>query len=189
MLLAGDELGRTQGGNNNGYCQDNEISWIDWEDVDGDLLAFCRRLVRFRLDHPVFRRRRWFEGRPVRGSTLDDIAWFGADGSAMSDAGWTEDIASSLAVFLNGQAIPSPGPRGERIVDDSFLVLVNAGEEPTTFDLPPELRGAAWVVELDTGQDGDGGGGSPATVRWEVGAWSVVLLRRVEPGEPTTARP
>jgi isoamylase len=136
MLLGGDELGRTQRGNNNGYCQDSELSWFDWEATDEALLEFTRRLIRFRREHPVFRRCRWFEGRPLRGSRVSDIAWFDPAGTEMSDEQWQVGFAKSLAVFLNGDAIPSPGPRGERVTDASFLVFFNAHHEALPFRLP-----------------------------------------------------
>jgi isoamylase len=150
MLLGGDEIGRTQGGNNNGYCQDNEISWYDWHSADRTLLEFTRRLIRLRRDHCVFRRRRWFQGRPIHGPETTDIAWFRPDAQPMSSADWASAFAKSLAVFLNGQGIQSPGPRGERIIDDSFYLLFNASHEPCTFRLPTQEFGRRWVQILDT---------------------------------------
>ncbi|MCL1593841.1 MAG: glycogen debranching protein GlgX, partial [Actinomycetia bacterium] len=129
MLLGGDELGRTQKGNNNAYCQDNEVSWYDWTNIDSDMLSYTRELVRVRREHPVFRRRRWFEGRSVRGSDRHDIAWYNTDGTPMSDDDWNRGHAKSLAVYLNGNAIPTLDARGERVIDDSFLVLFNAHSE------------------------------------------------------------
>ena len=126
MVLAGDEIGRTQGGNNNPYNQDNETSWVDWADADVDLLAFTRQAIRLRREQPVFRRRRWLEGRTVREPGVGDSAWFTPDGHEMSDAHWGQDFAKALAVLLNGQAIPSLGPRGERIAGDSFYLTFNA---------------------------------------------------------------
>ncbi len=150
MLLGGDEIGRTQGGNNNGYCQDNESSWYDWHSADRTLLEFTRRLIRLRRDHCVFRRRRWFQGRPIHGSETTDIAWFRPDAQPMSSADWASAFAKTLAVFLNGQGIPSPGPRGERIIDDSFYLLFNASHEPCAFRLPTQEFGRRWVTILDT---------------------------------------
>src|SRR5688572_30684141 len=121
MLLGGDEIGRTQGGNNNGYCQDNEISWFDWENADQMMLAYTRWLIGFRRDHPVFRRRRFFEGRPIKG--VPDIGWFAPDGSEMSQDDWDKGFAKSLGVFLNGDAIASVDDQGEPVSDDSFLIL------------------------------------------------------------------
>jgi glycogen operon protein len=147
MLLGGDELGRTQRGNNNGYCQDNELSWFDWDEADHGLLEFTRWLVAFRKQHPVFRRRRWFQGRDIRGR--DDIGWFAPDGTEMSQEDWDAGFAKSLGLYLNGDAIPTLDARGEPIKDDSFLVLFNASEELLDFTVPP-LWGERWSVVLDT---------------------------------------
>jgi glycogen operon protein len=127
MLLGGDEVGRSQRGNNNAYCQDNELSWYDWEHADHVLLEFTRRLIALRREHPVFHRRRWFQDRPLR---VTDIGWFALDGQEMSEEQWTQVFAKSLGVFLNGEAIASRGPQGDRIRDDSFYVLFNAHHEP-----------------------------------------------------------
>ncbi|MBW3573903.1 MAG: glycogen debranching protein GlgX [Actinobacteria bacterium] len=148
MLLGGDELGRTQGGNNNGYCQDNEVSWYHWDDADEALLEFTRWLVQFRRAHPAFRRRRWFQGRPVIGKGLADIAWFRTDGQDMSDDDWHAP-ATTLGMFLNGEALASPGPRGEQVVDDSFILLLSAHFEPIEFKLPIGW-GERWELVLDT---------------------------------------
>lgn len=150
MLLGGDEFGRTQGGNNNAYCQDNEISWFDWENRDQALLEFTSRLIAFQHAHPVFRRRRWFQGRPIRGSGITDIGWFTPDGAEMSEEHWSEGLAGSLAVYLNGNAIPSPGPRGERIVDDSFYVVFNPLHEALKFRLPSREWAQSWRTVIDT---------------------------------------
>ncbi len=154
MLLGGDEMGRTQKGNNNGYCQDNEISWFDWEKTDDTLLAFTRDLIRFRLEHPVFMRRGWFFGRAIHGSGVEDIGWFIPDGIEMAEENWGEGFARSIAVFLNGRAIPYPDVRGEKIVDDSFLVLFNAHYESIPFALPGPEWGKQWVRVLDTADGG-----------------------------------
>jgi isoamylase len=151
MLLGGDEIGRTQEGNNNAYCQDNEISWFDWRRIDEDLRIFCRKLIRYRKDHPVFRRRRWFQGVAIHGSEVDDIAWFTIDGDQMADEDWERGYAKSLGVFLNGETIPNPNPRGEPVVDDDFYILFNAHHEPLEFTLPPAEWGKTWIKELDTG--------------------------------------
>jgi len=150
MLLGGDEVGRTQAGNNNGYAQDNEISWFDWETVDQDLLAFTRGLVGLRRGHPVFRRRRWFEGHPIHGADVTDIAWFRPDGDLMSEDDWAKAFAKSLQVFLNGEGIATPDARGTKIRDDSFLVLFNAHHDDLEFTLPAKQWAAAWLVVLDT---------------------------------------
>ncbi|AEM82068.1 glycogen debranching protein GlgX [Streptomyces violaceusniger] len=163
MLSHGDEFGRTQGGNNNAYCQDNEVSWVRWPDhvkgQDGEwedrsaleLLRFTRSLVWLRRDHPVFRRRRFFHGRPVEGThdELSDIAWFTHEGEEMIPRDWQAAHAKSLAVFLNGSAISEPGVRGERITDDSFLLLFNAHHEPLDFVVPID-HGKQWQVIVDT---------------------------------------
>lgn len=153
MLSHGDELGRTQRGNNNVYCQDNDISWIDWATVDSDLLEFTRSVAALRTAHPVFRRRRFFDGRPVReaGSVgLPDIAWFAPDGSDMTAEDWETGYAKSVAVYLNGQGIADPDVRGQRVVDDSFLLCFNAHYEPIEFVLPPAQFGARWVPAIST---------------------------------------
>jgi len=183
MLLGGDELGRTQEGNNNAYCQDNEISWYDWErakefEHDTD---FVRTVVRIRREHPVFRRRRFFRGRPTTGSGgIEDIAWFTPGGEQMSDDDWETGYARSVNVFLNGEAIREPGPRGERVVDDSFCLLLNAHHEPIEFTLPPKEFGAEWELEFDTAEPGKSGPGHTyeAGSQVTIEARSVVLIRR-----------
>ena len=151
MLLHGDELGRTQRGNNNAYCQDNELSWLDWGRADAELLAFTRGLIALRRAHPVFRRRRFFHGQSVRGTDLTDIGWFKPSGEPMAEQDWTEAFfAKSLGVFLNGQGIPSRDRRGQRIVDHSFYLLINAHWEPLEARLPPELAQGTWRRVLDT---------------------------------------
>jgi isoamylase len=150
MLLGGDEIGRSQGGNNNGYCQDNEISWFNWESADKDLLEFTRQLIQLRKEHPVFHRRRWFQGRPIHGAQVTDIGWFTPDGSEMTQEDWNGGFAKALGVFLNGEGIQSPDARGERVVDESFYVLFNAHHEPLQFTLPKRDWGDEWLVVLDT---------------------------------------
>ncbi len=147
MLLAGDELGRTQKGNNNAYCQDNELSWVDWTSIDGSLLAFTRWLIAFRRDHPAFRRRRFFQGRPIRGTV--DIGWFKPDGEAMTDDDWDVGYARSLGVFLNGRAIQGQDEHGRPITDDSFILLFNAHTGGVRWTIPADY-GAAWRLVLDT---------------------------------------
>lgn len=150
MLLGGDEFGRTQKGNNNAYCQDNEISWFDWNSADQELLKFTRKLIALRRDHPVFCRRRWFQGQPIKGTGVEDIAWFLPDASEMTEEHWTNDFAKSLGVYLNGLGIHWQGPKGERIVDDSFYVIFNAHHEPVEYQLPVEKYGKEWKKILDT---------------------------------------
>jgi isoamylase len=152
MLLAGDEFGRTQQGNNNAYCQDNELSWVDWTRKDDELAEFAAGLIRLRTGHPVFRRRRFFRGRDIRGQhyLLGDIAWLTPVGEEMTDQDWDAGSAKSLSIFLNGDAISEPGPRGEHIRDDSFLLLFNASERRMHFTIPPARYGERWAPELDT---------------------------------------
>ena len=180
MLLGGDEIGRTQGGNNNGYAQDNEVSWFDWEAADHDLLDFVRRLVAFRAQHPIFRRRRWFEGRPIHGAGVHDIGWFRPDGSEMTDDDWAVGYARSLAVFLNGNGFTARGPRGEQIVDDSFLLLFNAAADPIAFVLPSGLGGDDWEVEIDTSTTSTRGLAVSTSEKVTVPAWTVLVLRRLD---------
>jgi glycogen operon protein len=178
MLLGGDELGRTQSGNNNAYCQDNEISWIDWEAVDDEFLAFCRRVARFRRDHPVFRRRRWFQGQPIRG--VEDMAWFRPDGREMTETDWMEVPTLAVGVFLNGGAISRPDRYGRRISDDSFMVVFNAHHEDLAWTLPPRRWGASWSAEIDTATPSS----RPTVAAGEIinrTAHSVVVLRRCQP--------
>jgi isoamylase len=153
MLVAGDEFGRTQQGNNNAYCQDNEISWVNWETADKGLLDFTTKLIKLRKDHPTFRRRRWFQGQPVKGKGLEDIAWFLPEGTEMEDENWNHDFARSLGVFLNGYGLHSLGPKGERILDDNFYVIFNAHHEELDYYLPEKLHSKEWVKVLDTAQD------------------------------------
>jgi glycogen operon protein len=153
MLCHGDELGRTQQGNNNGYCQDNELTWVDWDSVDVDLLAFTRRMAELRREHPIFRRRRFFDGRPVRRrgqDALPDIEWFTPDGAEMTEEDWDSGFGRAIAVYLNGNGIPGTDTRGQRIVDDSFVLCFSAHDEPIEFRVPPEEYGAAWEVVVDT---------------------------------------
>ena len=152
MLLGGDELGRTQKGNNNAYCQDNTISWTSWENVDTELLAFAQRLVAFRRAHPAFRRSRFFQGRPLRGSGITDIAWLSPDATEMTDEQWDEGNAKSLAVYLNGSTVDLDR-RGEPINDDSFLLMLNAHSEPVSFVVPDTRFGDGWTIALDTAND------------------------------------
>jgi len=177
MILGGDELGRSQGGSNNAWCQDNEISWFDWASGDPELLAFTQQLIRLRREHPVFRRSAFLTGREVRGSGLPDVWWFRPDGRRMTQKDWQRDDARTLGVFLNGQEIPSRAPDGEQIVDDSFLLLFNAHFEPVTFTLPTRRFGARWLVELATGE-GVPEGPIPGRAEVVVQDRALVLLRR-----------
>jgi isoamylase len=187
MLVGGDEIGRTQKGNNNAYCQDNEISWYDWQHVDKDLLQFTRRLIGFRNRHPVFWRRRWFQGRPIHGTTVSDIGWFTPAGNDMSEEDWNAGFAKSLGVFLNGRAIPSPNERGEPVLDDSFYLMFNSHNEPVEFTVADARWGDRWTVLLNTADEKDllseqeTGDEVPAGGKVQVQAWSLVVLRSVTP--------
>jgi glycogen operon protein len=176
MLSHGDEIGRTQQGNNNAYCQDGEIAWVHWED-SGDM-EFVRLLSRLRHDHPVFRRRRFFTGTG-RGAAAD-IAWLTPAGESMTDQDWNVGFAKSLGVFLNGDAITEPDPRGRRVRDDSFLLLVNAGSEPVEFTLPGAEYGERWEFALDTAEPGAVGDRPRLKARdvVPVGDRALLVLRR-----------
>ncbi|WP_267889139.1 glycogen debranching protein, partial [Streptomyces scabiei] len=160
MIGHGDESGRTQLGNNNAYCQDNEISWLDWRpDPERDaLLAFTRDLIALRAAHPVLRRRRFFRGdTPTRADQpLPDLVWLLPDATEMTDADWDRSDAHAVAVFLNGDAIAEPDPHGGRVVDDSFLLLLNSHWEPRRFRLPGPVYGERWTSLLDTAAEPDG---------------------------------
>jgi isoamylase len=147
MLLSGDELGRTQKGNNNAYCQDNDLSWVDWSAIDESLLAFTRWMIAFRRDHPVFRRRRFFQGQPIRGTL--DIGWFKPDGKSMTDEDWDVGYARSLGTFLNGSGIPGHDEHGRPVNDDSFILLFNAHTGGVRWTIPAEYA-ATWRLVLDT---------------------------------------
>jgi isoamylase len=176
MLLGGDELGRTQRGNNNGYCQDNEISWFDWQNIDEGLLHFTARLIELRRDHPVFRRRRFFVGHPITAAGLTDIAWFRPDGNQMTAEDW--GTASAMAVFVNGEEIAAPDYRGRKVRDDSFFVLFNPSPDAVRFMLPRGPYGRRWMRILDTGDPLPRFHRAGAQV--PVMGRSLVLLRKVE---------
>jgi glycogen operon protein len=154
MLSAGDERGRTQRGNNNAYCQDNETSWVDWTPgPDRErMLAFTRRLIALRRGHPSFHRRDFFEGRPLHGGGVKDIVWLKPDGAEMSGEEWDHDFARSLGVYLAGEALVEIDRRGRPLHDDDFLLLFNAHHEQIPFRLPPHL-GARWLALVDTGHE------------------------------------
>jgi glycogen operon protein len=179
MLVAGDEIGHTQNGNNNAYCQDNEISWLDWSSVDTDLHAFCRRLIAFRHAHPAFRRRRWFLGRAIHGADCKDIAWFTHKGTQMKEEHWGEWFAKSLSVFINGDTIPNPNARGEPVTDASFFLIFNAHYEELVFTLPVKRWGLRWLTVLDTARGWvDNTPPLQAGNKLKVAARSIVLLQR-----------
>jgi isoamylase len=180
MLLGGDEMGRTQGGNNNAWCQDNEISWFDWEvDEPGErLLDFSRRLIALRRQHPVFRRRQFLHGTEQEGSGLPDAWWFRPDGRRMTKRDWQD--AHVVGMFLNGEEIVAPDERGGRVVDDSFLLLFNGSLDDLDFKLPPTRFGRRWTVVLRT----DDPDAEPGAVRASAGEHlslprlSLIVLQR-----------
>ncbi|HET6379530.1 MAG TPA: glycogen debranching protein GlgX [candidate division Zixibacteria bacterium] len=180
MLLGGDEMGRTQRGNNNAYCQDNEISWFDWDLTDAGraLLDFTSGLIAFFRAHPVLRRRRFFQGRRIRGSSVKDLTWYGPDGSEMTDELWQAEV-QTIGLRLAGDAIEERGPRGEPIEDDTLLMVLSAAESPTTFRLPAD-SGRAWELVLDTTRPDPPATGDrarhPAGSTYEVAARSVVVF-------------
>jgi glycogen operon protein len=149
MLLGGDEIGRTQHGNNNAFAQDNELSWYDWEHADAAMLEFSQGLLTFRHAHPVFRRRRWFQGRRIFGKQLSDIAWFDPAGTTMDEEQWQTAWTRALALFLGGDDL-GIDQRGQEITDSSFYLMLNADAGAVTFTLPPERWGRQWRLVLDT---------------------------------------
>jgi glycogen operon protein len=183
MLSGGDEFGRTQGGNNNAYCQDNPTSWYDWSLItaNADLFEFTKSLTRLRNQHPVFRRPRFFQGRPLHGETIKDIGWFTPEGTEMDQGDWDDGVAKSIAVYLNGDAIGTVDARGEPVTDDTFLLLLNAWHEPITFTLPPPSWATTWetVVDTDRGEVDDAAAPVKARAGLIVAGRSIVLLRRL----------
>lgn len=187
MIAHGDELGRTQKGNNNGYAQDNELTWVHWESVDQPLVEFTAALARLRRDHPTFRRSRFFNGRPIRreeGSPVPDIAWVRPDGTEMQPEDWDSGFGRAVGVFLNGDGIRERDRRGEEISDRHFLIFFNAGDEPVDFTIPIADFGPRWEVVIDTsgelidGEPRDGGH------VLNLASKSLVVLRDYEAAEP-----
>ncbi|MDH5195605.1 MAG: glycogen debranching protein GlgX, partial [Nitrospira sp.] len=182
MLCGGDEIGRTQKGNNNAYCQDSEISWFDWNLDRGqqDFLAFVKDLIAFRKKHPVLRRRRFFQGRHIRGSEVKDLAWFRPDGKEMTDEDWNAGYAKSLVLRLAGDAIAERDQKGRPIVDDTLLVILNAHHTPMAFTLPAHKRGIRWQPVLDTSLSGENEkrvSGFKGGEQYEMEARSIAVLR------------
>jgi isoamylase len=186
MLSGGDEIGRSQKGNNNAYCQDSELSWFDWENLDEALLNFTRHLIALRRKHRIFARRRWFQGRPLHGTGVKDIAWFTPQGKEMSEEDWKAGFAKSLGVFLNGDAIASTDMYGDRVTDDSFYFIFNAHHEPLQFTVPEQSFAQNWLKLIDTnerprrrdrrkGQQEVAAGGTI-----EAAARSLILLQKID---------
>jgi glycogen operon protein len=149
MVLHGDEIGRTSGGNNNSYCQDNELNWLDWEHIDEELMGFVAHMIRLRRLHPTFRRNRWFHGRRICRNGMKDITWYRTDGREMSGDDWRTDYAKALAVGLCGD-LDVLDARGQPVDDDDFLILFNAAHIPLPFRLPPRRDGGMWLKIVDT---------------------------------------
>ena len=149
MLLGGDEIGRTQGGNNNAYCQDNEISWFDWNNADLELRDFTAALIRLRRTHPTFHRRQFFQGHSLHGEGTIDLAWFNTDSAEMDDDAWNAGDLKTVTMYLGGDSIER-GARGEQITDADFLWLTNAGTENTPFTIPSGIAEGVWRVLLDS---------------------------------------
>lgn len=180
MIAHGDELGRSQQGNNNAYCQDNELTWMNW-DLDDErtaLLEFARHAVRLRRDHPILHRRRFFDGKIDAGSGPADIEWLDLTGARMDDTDWHRSHARTVTVFLNGDAITETSERGEAVLDDSFLLLLNAHFEALDFTLPPDTYGKTWTVVLDTDGSAEPGSVLDAGTGLSVTGRSVVVLTR-----------
>ena len=176
MLLGGDELGRTQRGNNNAYCQDNEITWFDWAAVDDALLRFTTDLVALRRRHPMFRRRRF-----LIGAAAADLRWFTPSGAEMTPADWANPSARSIAVFIDGATDPDVDADGTALIDDDFLVLFNAWWQPLTFSVPADFALHAWDIVCDTFEPTRTG---PAGQQVDVGPRSGVVMRSSRPGAP-----
>ena len=173
MLTSGDELSHPRKGNNNPYCQDNELNWLDWSSnqTKDDFLAFVRRVIAFRKAHPVLRRRGFFQGRPIRGAEVKDLAWFGPQGHEMTDDGWNSPQARCIGVRLAGDAMDETDGRGRPITDETLLVLLNASDQAVDFTLPAETNGARWITAFDTSHIG------------------ADLVRELQPGQPYSLVP
>jgi isoamylase len=177
MLVAGDEFGRTQQGNNNAYCQDNEISWLNWDKVDKDLLEFSQKVINLRHQHPVFRRQNWLSGKPIKGVGIEDVVWFLPEGDQMSEENFTCDYAKSLALYLNGRGIRYAGETGAQVIDDDFYLVFNAHHEALEYKLPSEEYGKKWIKVLDSDAENDEEEQFEASQMVNVAARSVVLFR------------
>lgn len=183
MISGGDEIGRTQKGNNNAWAQDNEISWHDWADIDHEMLALTRQVLQIRKVHPTFRRRRFFQGEPVLGSSLHDIGWFTPGGAPMASDDWHRQT-NALAVFLNGNTLGRRGPDLASVVDNSFLFFLNGTGDDVDFSVPDGLGGEQWRVVLNTDDPADHNAAIATQDDWSVAPWSVLLLERDRIGGP-----
>ncbi|ADV67454.1 glycogen debranching protein GlgX [Deinococcus maricopensis] len=177
MMLGGDEFGRSQRGNNNAYCQDNEISWFHWDQVDEALLRYTRKLIGLRREHPALHRRKFFSGRPIRGSEERDIMWLRHDGQDMTDEDWQNPNTQSLGMFLGGRGLNDTTADGKPILDDDLLILLNASHVDLPFVLPEFGSGGPWTLLLDTADD-DAGGDQPVGEATTLAGRSMKLFRR-----------
>jgi glycogen operon protein len=152
MLYAGDAMGHTQQGNNNAYCQDNEISWLNWNlgTEDRELLGFVQRMISLRKRHPIFRRRRFFQGRPIKGASVKDVLWLNSGGKEMSEEEWRDPSVHCLGMFLSGQGLNELDERGRRVSDSDFLILLNSYHEDVAFTLPAFQPSSRWIAWMDT---------------------------------------
>ncbi|MFI5349282.1 MAG: glycogen debranching enzyme GlgX, partial [Elusimicrobiota bacterium] len=189
MLCGGDEMGRTQGGNNNAYCQDNELSWLDWElsPERKQLRDFVRRVIALRKEHPVFQRRKFFQGRALRGSGVKDICFLEPNGAEMTDAAWNSDFVKCLGIRLAGDALDDVDEEGNPVIDDTVLWLLNAHHEKIAFVLPETRPGQTWEVLLDT-SDPEAGARRirPGVLSYDLKERSLALLRAVKLNEETS---
>jgi glycogen operon protein len=156
MIYAGDPIGHSQMGNNNAYCQDNPTSWLNWnlQPHDRDLLAFVQRMINLRKRHPVFRRRRFFQGRPIKGANIKDLLWLSPGGKEMSEDEWRDPAVRCLGMLLSGQGLDETDERGRKVGDENFLVLLNAHHEDVGFTLPASIPSTRWSAWMDTSRDG-----------------------------------
>src|SRR5665647_411095 len=188
MLVGGDELGRTQNGNNNTYAQDNELSWIHWDQADQPLVEFTAAVSRLRREHPTFRRSRFFDGHPgatADGAPLADIVWLNADGAEMRPEDWDENRARTVGMFLNGEGIRERDARGQTVTDVNFLLCFNADAEDVEFTLPPAKYSPAWEIVVDTAGTGADSAPRPAGSTQTVSSRSLMVLRAYHPPETT----
>jgi glycogen operon protein len=188
MLSGGDEIGRTQLGNNNGYCQDNELSWMNWDlsSESKELLAFTARLLRLQHEEPVFHRRTFFQGRAIRGSNVKDIVWLEASGAELSDRAWQADLRC-FGMLLPGDAIDETDDRGKRIIGATLFVMFNAGAEAVHFSLPTTTSGTAWTRVIDTADPHAGPAEFESPAKYALDGRSVAVLRMAVPGETPSA--
>ncbi len=188
MLLAGDEFGNAQNGNNNGYCQDNELSWLnwDWTPEQSDLQAFVRRVVGIWSSQPVLQRRHFFQGRPLHGEDVKDVTWYDATGNEMTDEAWADGWVRSFGVRWAGDMIPGTDERGQPLIGDTLLLMFNAHHEVIDFRLPTCSEGQAWDLLIDTAQDSEPNGHDTEISVYQLQPRSMVVMRTIHVGmEPT----